>query len=86
VARLEFALNAKANLDAQKITIGFGFRDNTSGFGINQSLFPYNERTPTPAVLRRPSQHALVAAIGIVARDHPRLSRRPSRVCHPIGS
>jgi general L-amino acid transport system permease protein len=37
----EFALNAKANLQAQKITSGFGFLDQTAGFGINQSLIPY---------------------------------------------
>ena len=40
---VEIALNAKANLDAQKITSGFGFLHNTAGFGINQSLIPYNE-------------------------------------------
>ena len=39
----EFALNAKANLDAQNITSGFGFLENTAGFGINVSLIPYNE-------------------------------------------
>src|SRR5262249_24440094 len=39
----EFALNAKANLDAQRIASGFGFLDNTAGFGINQSLIAYNE-------------------------------------------
>ena len=39
----EFALNAKANLDAQKITSGFGFLENSAGFGISQSLIPYNE-------------------------------------------
>jgi general L-amino acid transport system permease protein len=37
----EFALNAKANLQAQKITSGFGFLEQTAGFGINQSLIPY---------------------------------------------
>ena len=30
----EFALNAKANLDARRITSGFGFLDNTAIFGI----------------------------------------------------
>ena len=39
----EFALNAKANLAAQNITSGFGFLENTAGFGINVSLIPYNE-------------------------------------------
>jgi general L-amino acid transport system permease protein len=39
----EFALNARANLQAQKIATGFGFLDNTAGFGIGQSLIPYSE-------------------------------------------
>jgi general L-amino acid transport system permease protein len=39
----EFILNAKENLAAQKITSGFGFLDNTAGFGVNQSLISYNE-------------------------------------------
>src|SRR5262249_56410742 len=46
----EFALNAKANLDAQKIASGFGFLDNPAGFGINQSLIPYNESDTYPPV------------------------------------
>ena len=41
------SLNARANLAAQKITSGFGFLDNTAGFGVNQSLIPYNEPTAT---------------------------------------
>ena len=40
----EFALNAKANLDAQKIASGFGFLDQTAGFGVSQSLIPYSEQ------------------------------------------
>ncbi len=39
----EFALNAKANLQAQNIATGFGFFDNTAGFGVNQSLIAYQE-------------------------------------------
>ena len=39
----EFVLNAKSNLDAQRITSGFGFLDQTAGFSVNQSLIPYNE-------------------------------------------
>src|SRR6266508_2898288 len=39
----EFAANAKANLQAQRIATGFGFLDNTAGFGINQSLIAYSE-------------------------------------------
>ena len=39
----EFALNAKANLEAYRIASGFGFLENTAGFGVNQSLIPYDE-------------------------------------------
>jgi general L-amino acid transport system permease protein len=39
----EFALNARANLEAQQITSGFGFLTQTAGFGINQSLIPFSE-------------------------------------------
>src|SRR5438270_10602750 len=39
----EFAANAKANLQAQRIASGFGFLDSTAGFGISQSLIPYSE-------------------------------------------
>jgi general L-amino acid transport system permease protein len=63
----EIALNAKANLDAQKITSGFGFLDNTAGFGINQSLIPYNESDTYARVFFVGLLNTLlVAAIGIV--------------------
>src|SRR5215468_4844034 len=63
----EFALNAKANLDAQKITSGFGFLDNTAGFGINQSLIPYNESDTYRRVFFVGLLNTLlVSAIGIV--------------------
>jgi general L-amino acid transport system permease protein len=39
----EFVLNARENLRASKIATGFGFLDNTAGFGINQTLVPYAE-------------------------------------------
>jgi general L-amino acid transport system permease protein len=39
----EFALNAKANLEAYRIASGFGFLENTAGFGVNQSLIAYDE-------------------------------------------
>jgi general L-amino acid transport system permease protein len=39
----EFALNASANLQAQGIASGFGFLNNTAGFGVNQSLIAYSE-------------------------------------------
>jgi general L-amino acid transport system permease protein len=63
----EFALNAKANLDAQKIASGFGFLDNTAGFGINQSLILYNESDTYARVFFVGLLNTLlVAAIGIV--------------------
>jgi general L-amino acid transport system permease protein len=63
----EFALNAKANLDAQKIASGFGFLDNTAGFGINQSLIPYNESDTYARVFFVGLLNTLlVAGIGIV--------------------
>lgn len=40
---VEFVLNARANLAALKITSGFDFLHNTAGFGVNQTLIPYNE-------------------------------------------
>ena len=35
--------NALTNLEARGITTGFGFLGNTAGFGILQSLIPYDE-------------------------------------------
>jgi len=64
---VEFALNAKANLDAQRITSGFGFLDNTAGFGINQSLIAYDESDTYARVFFVGLLNTLlVAAIGIV--------------------
>src|SRR5499433_1335815 len=63
----EFALNAKANLAAQKIASGFGFLDNTAGFGINQTLIPYNESDSYGRVFFVGLLNTLlVAGIGIV--------------------
>ncbi len=39
----EFAVNARSNLEAQSLASGFGFLDNTAGFGVNQSLIAYSE-------------------------------------------
>ena len=62
-----FALNAKANLDAQSITSGFGFLKNTAGFAVNQSLIPYNESDTFGRVfLVGLLNTLLVAGIGIV--------------------
>ncbi|GAB4071029.1 amino acid ABC transporter permease [Ancylobacter sonchi] len=38
-----FIDNAKENLAAQKIATGFGFLENTAGFGISQTLISYSE-------------------------------------------
>ncbi|QCI68829.1 amino acid ABC transporter permease [Phreatobacter stygius] len=35
--------NAVTNLTNQRIAAGFGFLDNTAGFGISQTLIPWNE-------------------------------------------
>ena len=63
----EFALNAKANLEAQKISSGFGFLENTAGFGVNQSLIPYKESDTYGRVfLVGLLNTLLVAGVGIV--------------------
>src|SRR5688572_1581783 len=38
-----FYRNAQSNLAAQNIASGFGFLEQTAGFGISQSLIPYAE-------------------------------------------
>ncbi len=63
----EFALNAKANLEAQQITSGFGFLDQTAGFGINQSLIAYSETdTYARVFLVGLLNTLLVSVLGIV--------------------
>ena len=38
----EIVANARANLQAQRITAGFGFMANTAGFDVSQNLIPYS--------------------------------------------
>src|ERR1700731_5426384 len=38
----EIVANARANLEAQRITSGFGFLGNTAGFDVSQALIPYS--------------------------------------------
>ena len=38
----EIVANARANLQAQHITAGFGFLSNTAGFDVSQNLIPYS--------------------------------------------
>jgi general L-amino acid transport system permease protein len=62
-----FVHNAAANLQAQKIATGFGFLQNTAGFGVNQTLIPYQEADTYGRVfLVGLLNTLLVAAIGIV--------------------
>ena len=42
----EIVENARANLQAQRITSGFGFLNNTAGFDVSQSLIPYSGSYP----------------------------------------
>src|ERR1043166_2929728 len=37
----EIVANARANLEAQRITAGFGFLANNAGFDVSQNLIPY---------------------------------------------
>ena len=63
----EFALNAKANLDAKRVTSGFGFLDTTAGFAVNLSLIPYRETdTYARVFLVGLLNTLLVSGIGIV--------------------
>jgi general L-amino acid transport system permease protein len=63
----QFALNARANLQAQQITGGFAFLANTAGFGVNQSLIPYSEADTYGRVFFVGLLNTLlVAGIGIV--------------------
>jgi len=61
-----FIDNARENLAAQKIATGFGFLENTAGFGINQTLIPYSETsTYGRAFLVGLLNTILVAVVGI---------------------
>ncbi len=39
----EIIANARTNLETQRIASGFGFLNNTAGFGVSQALIPYAE-------------------------------------------
>src|ERR1700719_3197196 len=63
----EVALNAAANLRARNIASGLGFLGQSSGFGINQSLIPYDESSSYGRVFVVGLLNTLlVAGIGIV--------------------
>jgi general L-amino acid transport system permease protein len=62
----EIFVNARANLENQRITSGFGFLNNTAGFDVSQSLIPYNgSDTYTRVFLVGLTNTILVSVIGI---------------------
>ncbi len=62
----EIVANARANLEAQRITSGFGFLKNTAGFDVSQSLIPYSgSDTYTRVFLVGLVNTFLVSIIGI---------------------
>ena len=62
----EIIANARANLETQRITSGFGFLSNTAGFDVSQSLIPYNgSDTYTRVFLVGLLNTFLVSVIGI---------------------
>jgi general L-amino acid transport system permease protein len=62
----EIVANARANLQAQRITAGFGFLQNTAGFDVSQSLIPYSgSDTYTRVFLVGLLNTLLVSLIGI---------------------
>jgi general L-amino acid transport system permease protein len=62
----EIVANARANLQAQRITSGFGFLNNTAGFDVSQSLIPYSgSNTYTRVFLVGLLNTLLVSGIGI---------------------
>src|ERR1700759_2365497 len=62
----EIVANARANLQAQRITSGFGFLTNTAGFDVNQTLISYSGSDPyTRVFLVGLLNTLLVAVIGI---------------------
>jgi general L-amino acid transport system permease protein len=62
----EIVANARANLEAQRITSGFGFLANTAGFDVSQALIPYSgSDTYTRVFFVGLLNTLLVAAIGV---------------------
>src|SRR4030081_2029786 len=62
----EIVANARANLEAQRITSGFGFLANTAGFDVSQALIPYSgSDTYTRVFFVGLFNTLLVAVIGI---------------------
>ena len=63
----EIAANARANLETQHITAGFGFLKNTAGFDVSQSLIPYTASDTYARVLLVGLLNTLlVSVLGII--------------------
>jgi general L-amino acid transport system permease protein len=63
----EIAANARANLETQHITAGFGFLKNTAGFDVSQNLIPYSgSDSYTRVFLVGLLNTLLVSVIGVV--------------------
>ena len=64
---IEFAINARANLEAQNVRFGFRFLNDPAGFGISQTLVPYSEQDTYLRVFFVGLLNTLlVSALGIV--------------------
>ena len=64
---VEFAINARANLEAQNVRFGLRFLDDPAGFGISQTLIPYSEQDTYRRVFFVGLLNTLlVSALGIV--------------------
>lgn len=62
----EIVVNARTNLQSQRIASGFGFLSNTAGFDVSQSLIPYSgSDTYTRVFLVGLLNTLLVSVIGI---------------------
>src|ERR1700754_2676281 len=62
----EIVANARANLQAQRITAGFGFLENSAGFDVSVNLIPYSgSDTYTRVFLVGLCNTILVSAVGI---------------------
>jgi general L-amino acid transport system permease protein len=59
----EIVANARANLESQRITSGFGFLANTAGFDVSQNLIPYSGSDPYTRVFLVGLLNTLVVSI-----------------------
>jgi general L-amino acid transport system permease protein len=59
----EIVANARVNLEAQRITSGFGFLKNTAGFDVSQNLIPYSGSDTYTRVLLVGLLNTLVVSI-----------------------